>query len=507
MLFRCTDADTRSSAELIVLFHGSEHVLLPLPETYEDAIKTAQQEFSLDGELCLVTHGLAGCAGQKVRIHADAWEGIRRVLASVSVETRTTSSRTSSNTLTSTAAESASRVITHEHGARPSPRVLSEGRNRRLSRLSLVSNSGFAPASALLGKLDLDVSLSATNVEDEDEEEEVRGVIASPSKSKGTSRGSVYSEEEDEEEDEFQDEHSTPEKEKKAQNAASKQYNLQDESKGAEKDKKALKATPRRDKLQEEPDIVIKKEANNTVSKRANPSPNWAEALFVDESKRPLSSSVRQLKLSSLATPKRNHAFESQLKFTHTPRTPFRSPVKLSALTSAVAANGTSNQGVKPISNRPIDSPTRSKKGPTPLTPQPQTTAPTPNPAEDRFVVSIEYDDGTSGIQACQFKTRARHTVGKVLMQACRTFGIEHLYDRYAPFPPTHNHSACSYCSGLIIVGWLGRARMVLVVETGEDEDFMLHRYVCAKEDTMARAGAEMDSRFVLEVDGDEVDE
>lgn len=51
--------------------------------------------------------------------------------------------------------------------------------------------------------------------------------------------------------------------------------------------------------------------------------------------------------------------------------------------------------------------------------------------SDDRFVVTIEYDDGVDP-EANQtgFKTRGRHLVSKVLMQACKTFGIDHLYDR-----------------------------------------------------------------------------
>lgn len=41
----------------------------------------------------------------------------------------------------------------------------------------------------------------------------------------------------------------------------------------------------------------------------------------------------------------------------------------------------------------------------------------------------IEYNDDPESRSL--FKTRGRHMVSKVLMQACRTFGLEDYYSRY----------------------------------------------------------------------------
>ncbi len=48
----------------------------------------------------------------------------------------------------------------------------------------------------------------------------------------------------------------------------------------------------------------------------------------------------------------------------------------------------------------------------------------------------IEYSDDPESRSL--FKTRGRHMVSKVLMQACRTFGLEEYYDRCVcctPYP------------------------------------------------------------------------
>ena len=74
------------------------------------------------------------------------------------------------------------------------------------------------------------------------------------------------------------------------------------------------------------------------------------------------------------------------------------------------------------------------------------------------------------------FKTRARHTVSKVLMQACRTFELQAYY-----------HSA----------------RLVLVVEEEDAETGEVgfrRKHTCGRHETMGEAGAEPDARFLVEI-------
>lgn len=42
----------------------------------------------------------------------------------------------------------------------------------------------------------------------------------------------------------------------------------------------------------------------------------------------------------------------------------------------------------------------------------------------------IDFDDEIGEENQTKFKTRGRHTVAKVLMQACRVFGLEDYYDK-----------------------------------------------------------------------------
>ena len=46
--------------------------------------------------------------------------------------------------------------------------------------------------------------------------------------------------------------------------------------------------------------------------------------------------------------------------------------------------------------------------------------------SDESFLIMIEYADDPDS--RTLFKTRARHAVSKVLMQACRTFGLEAYY-------------------------------------------------------------------------------
>ncbi|KAJ8468788.1 hypothetical protein ONZ51_g9429 [Trametes cubensis] len=87
--------------------------------------------------------------------------------------------------------------------------------------------------------------------------------------------------------------------------------------------------------------------------------------------------------------------------------------------------------------------------------------------SDESFLIMIEYEKDPEGRSL--FKTRGRHMVSKVLMQACRTFGIEQQYDN---------------------------ARLVLLVEDEDD----VYRSVCNRSDTMAQAGAEPNARFVVEI-------
>ncbi|EMD32998.1 hypothetical protein CERSUDRAFT_77046 [Gelatoporia subvermispora B] len=103
-----------------------------------------------------------------------------------------------------------------------------------------------------------------------------------------------------------------------------------------------------------------------------------------------------------------------------------------------------------------------------------QAQAQAPNTTES-FLVQIHYSGAAAAGEDEQllFKTRGRHVVGKVLLQACRTFGIEDLYDR-------------------------AQLQLVCDADQGEDEPEILP---CPRHETMARVGATPGSRFLLVIE------
>ncbi|KAH9922118.1 uncharacterized protein B0H18DRAFT_1185968 [Fomitopsis serialis] len=127
------------------------------------------------------------------------------------------------------------------------------------------------------------------------------------------------------------------------------------------------------------------------------------------------------------------------------------------------------------LTSSPTPKSSRSVTQPLAQDPNPSKKKGLPGP-DERFVVIIEYDDGSDEETQTMFKTRGRHTVSKVLMQACRTFGIEELYDK---------------------------TQLVLAIDTEEDGEIVEHRFMCPKDETMANVGAVAESRFIVQVEDD----
>ncbi len=49
--------------------------------------------------------------------------------------------------------------------------------------------------------------------------------------------------------------------------------------------------------------------------------------------------------------------------------------------------------------------------------------------SSETCLITVDYDDGHE-VCSSTFKTKGRHSVHKVLMTVCKTFGIEDLYPR-----------------------------------------------------------------------------
>ena len=114
---------------------------------------------------------------------------------------------------------------------------------------------------------------------------------------------------------------------------------------------------------------------------------------------------------------------------------------------------------------------------------------------DESFLVAIEYSEDPESRSL--FKTRGRHMVSKVLMQACRTFGLEEYYHRYA--------GLCT--SGVTCAESVVRsAQLVLLIEEEDEsgEIVFQRRYACSRDETMSEAGAEPNARFLVEIDYDD---
>ncbi|KAI0090892.1 hypothetical protein BDY19DRAFT_743655 [Irpex rosettiformis] len=104
------------------------------------------------------------------------------------------------------------------------------------------------------------------------------------------------------------------------------------------------------------------------------------------------------------------------------------------------------------------------------------------NPAET-CLITVDYDDGNE-VCSSTFKTKGRHTVHKVLMTVCKTFGIEALYPR---------------------------VNLVRVITDSTDDpdnegQVIEQRFTCPREHTMTQVGAHDDARFAIDVVEDETD-
>ncbi|THG93593.1 hypothetical protein EW026_g7683 [Hermanssonia centrifuga] len=97
---------------------------------------------------------------------------------------------------------------------------------------------------------------------------------------------------------------------------------------------------------------------------------------------------------------------------------------------------------------------------------------------EKNFLITVEYDDGGEEVHNSTFKTKGRHIVGKVLLTALRTFGIEDAIDS-----------------------------LVLIREDVVGGKAVRRTYPCSLDETMANAGARPNARLAILIDEDEEDD
>nr|VWP01479.1 DgcP [Ganoderma boninense] len=469
MLFKSRfDPDTRSTEELIVFHHAQQRVLLPLPKTYEDAQAVARNEFSLVGELTFETDDIPGFDDTHVRIHRAAWEGISPIIRSVTV-------RVASNTSSPIAA------------ARPRPSETLSSGSRRMSSQKRMSMTGpppvrlsvgpttLAPAARIVERQSLSARKSplptsttqfpsipaykepgpssykssppsrqsptttpapAPIEELDDDEEEVR--LLSPKKKNSRPRIlSDYGVGQAEETDE------APEDPRKAtaESGDEEEFDqLDDADFTASAGSSGRSQHPRTSKAS--------RTSSASIVELDGPPAGWTE-------KTEPSPSVRQL---DAPEPESKVKVKTEKVEPKLERAPSRSQGNAGHTTHASSpfTNGCAFSEPRAATSQPESQPQPAAK------------------SDESFLIMIEYAEDPDSRSL--FKTRARHTVSRVLMQACRTFELQNYYHR---------------------------ARLVLVeeeedVETGEVG--FRRKHTCGRHETMGEAGAEPNARFLVEI-------
>ncbi|KAL6305100.1 hypothetical protein BKA93DRAFT_779941 [Sparassis latifolia] len=410
MLFQSSyDPTLKSTQQLIVFCHADQRCLLPLPQSFEDALEIVRDEFGLKGVLQLETQDLSGWDGQRVKIHGGAWKGIAELLRSVSVrEVKNDMSESvpqghiiSRLSKASASRRLSSRVI--------SPKSVGSNVQQQLTPSSSVSSRGGRNSPVPRGH-------EGDNAESGDEPDSAA--------EKGR-RSPTHVSSDEENVDEDMDKAVPKDEEGDVENYPdAPQGEAADIPQPHAEEEREL--TPLRvehvSRVFQREDRAAPSRSRSSVSSQSRPQ------------EKPLKSSAEGVK--DKAENVKVKAEDARVK----------AKVKTEKVSVALAQAQSQSQ-----------SESQSQDGPS---------------ADDRFLISVGYGDGEESL----FKTRGRHLVSKVLMQACRTSGIEHLYNR---------------------------AHMVLIVETEEDGETMEHRFLCSNEDTMARAGAESRSRFVIHIDED----
>ncbi|KAM5537899.1 hypothetical protein V8D89_008375 [Ganoderma adspersum] len=458
MLFKSRlDADIQSTQELIVFCHALERVLLPLPKSYEDAQDVARSEFSLTGQLVFEAHDIPGHEGSPVRIHKAAWEGISPTLPSVTVKPASISSPAPV--------------------ARPRPpETLSSG-SRRISSQKRMSMTGPPPTTRLSG-VPTTLAPAARIVERQSLSARKSPFLTSsaqfpsmpaykepgPSsyKSSPPSRQSPATTPapaaiEELEDDEEEVRLLSPKK-KNTRPRILSDYGLEQAEESDEASEDAPKAGAESGDEEEEFDQLEDADFTLSVGPSGRSQPRTSKA------SRASSASIVELDGPPAGWAEKTERSPSvrQLDGTLSPPEP---KVKMEKIEPKLERAPSRSQGIAD-SRAPAESHSTASQSQS----QPQLAG----KSDESFLIMIEYADDPDSRSL--FKTRARHTVSKVLMQACRTFELQAYY-----------HSA----------------RLVLVVEE-EDVDTgevaFRRKHTCGRHETMGEAGAEPDARFLVEI-------
>ncbi|KAI0669505.1 hypothetical protein C8Q78DRAFT_1154837 [Trametes maxima] len=481
MLFRSNlNPEVKSTQDLIVLCYADEHILVPLPQTYEDAQNRAKDVFGLAGDVSFEIPDLQGAAGAPVRIHSTAWEGVKSILQVVIVKLEDAPVALPRSSVPPVGAARRLSALSSQQRATPGPSVIrlngaavakspvsaagqqvhSPKKGRPQSSIShanggTAATSKVSSASGTASKVTPQPSTSKLS-QPEPKPAPVERSATPPQASKSKAK---QFEEEDEEEEEIRI--LSPTKKRVGRPRVLSDYGLNasdnEEAAGDNEPSEDSGGMHQSDEEEEYDELEDTEFASAVRSSAAKAEPLSAKG---GRSGSKPTSSYRSGGLVQLdAMP----GSDSEMRRTKA-REPSPPRVKVK---------------VEKVQHQPKPEPA-AVRTPASQSQTAETAAGAQSQSQERpdgsFIVMIEYNDDAESRQL--FKTRGRHTVSKVLMQACRTFGIEEFYPS---------------------------ARMVLLVE--DEEEGEVYRSVCNRNDTMAQAGAEPNARFVVEiVDGDNDD-
>ncbi|KAI8971001.1 hypothetical protein BD414DRAFT_228692 [Trametes punicea] len=427
--------DIKSPQDLIIFACEEHRVLVPLPQTYEDAQNCVRDLFNVAGEAVLETADLHGSAGTLIRIHGAAWEGIAPILHTVFVKSQVLGAQP---LLPTKFPEVVKSPLPRNPTQKKANTSFNVGPSRLASAVAKSPSSASAknaPAKSSGVRAVFDPSnASFTNVPGKEPARASSLRAAPPEPTPGASPPpdeleppqASNKEEEEEEEEEEETYIRSPTKKRVHRPRILSEHGM-DEAQEEDIDRQVHN---RSQSDHEESDELEEAELPDAAPSPRNMLPTTSQALAASKFK-PASPS------------KSGNGSLVALDAVGCARSP---KVKVEKSKALGMSDSSSH-----LQSRSQEIPASQSQG----------------HSDESFLIMIEYEKTDSRFL---FKTRGRHMVSKVLMQACRTFDIEKYYDK---------------------------ARLVLLVED-EDE---IHRSACKRTATMAEAGAEPNAKFVVEID------
>ncbi|KAI0325864.1 hypothetical protein GY45DRAFT_1374420 [Cubamyces sp. BRFM 1775] len=427
------DSNVKTQRDLIVFCYAQERVLIPLPKTFEDAQSQAKSVFGIADDIEFETTDLYGSDGMRVRIHSTAWEGVSPVLHTVLVKAREAASEPNPSGRSAEILSNLPPRISAQKKVAASPNAAAPIRIQ-----GMVGNPSGERQSASASKTPHKLPGSRTPLSTISSGSTTSKAPSQASSSRTAQRGKAP-----------------------APAPVPAPVKPVEASEGEEEEEEIRIVSPTKKRVNR-PRILSDfgdEEREEDTAEDIDAAPPY-DAHYSEEEY----DELEETEYVSAAPPATKTSASAQ----------GRSPAKFKAGSSSLRGNASLVQLDAVPSEREQSPKIKVEKAPAKPTKQSSQSQPEEVPtsqsqgrSDESFLIMIEYEKDPEGRSL--FKTRGRHMVSKVLMQACRTFGIEQQYEN---------------------------ARLVLLVEDEDD----VYRSVCNRSDTMAQAGAEPNARFVVEL-------